>query len=112
MDKGLFRRLQEEIEIQEEGGGITTADVLMLPAPLREIINLVTRRRVMTRAELMAETGVSEEELVDRVAQLVEKGYLREMEVAGEFKYKVIFARKRGRRVPLNLWQSLGDRVE
>ena len=55
---------------------------------------------------------VQREAAADQMADLVEKGYLREMEVAGEFKYKVIFARKRGRRVPLDLWQSLGDRVE
>jgi predicted HTH transcriptional regulator len=112
MDKGLFRRLQEDLEIQEEGGGLTPADTLMLPDPLRKVVNLITRRRVMTVPELAEATGASSEEIAARLAELVEKGFVREMEVAGELKYKVIFARKRGRHVPLDLWASLGDKVE
>ena len=112
MDKGLFRRLQEDLEIQEQGGGLTPADTLMLPDPLRKVVNLVTRRRVMTVDDLVEATGASAEDMAGRLAELVEKGFVREMEVAGELQYKVIFARKRGRHVPLNLWSSLGEKTE
>ncbi len=108
---GLFDRLQKEIEIHEKGGGVTVADVLMLPPPLRKIMNLVMRLRVISPEELAEATGQGEEELAQNLASLVEKGYLLEIDVSGERKYKVIFSRKRGRHVPLNVWDTLGERL-
>ena len=42
----------------------------------------------------------------------MEKGFVREVQVSGGTRYRVRLAPKRGREVPLNIWQALGNKVE
>jgi hypothetical protein len=109
---GLFDRLQKEIEIHEKGGGVTVADVLTLPEPQRKVMSMIIRRRLMTFDELIEVTKEDAEDLTKALAELVEMGYLLEADVSGVLQYKVIFSRKRGRKVPFNVWDTLGGRVE
>lgn len=112
MSEGLFGRLQEEIELQRQDAGMTQADQLELPAPLRKIANLLARRRVMTLQELVQEIGDPEDDIRPRLVELVAKTYVREMRVKGELTYKIVWARKRGRQVSLDVWDALEEKVE
>jgi len=109
---GLFDRLQAEIETRQRVEGITPADLLDLSPALRRIINLVIRRGEMSLGEIVRELDVRPSEVGEMLDALVEKGYLRAFEVEGEQRYKTFLARKRGREVPLNIWEALGSKVE
>lgn len=108
---GLFDRIQKEIEIHEKGGGVSVIDVLELPPRLRKIMNLVMRRRLVSLEELVEATEQAPEQVRDCLSRLMDKGYLLEIERGEECQYRVIFSRKRGRKVPLNVWDTLGGRV-
>ena len=48
----------------------------------------------------------------DLLADLLDKGWIRELEIRGVTQYRVRLAPKRGRALPANLWQALSDKVE
>jgi len=109
---GLFDRLQSEIEARQRVEGITPADLLNISPELRRIINTIMRRREMSLAEIVFELDMRPSEARGLLDTLVEKGYLRTFEVEGEQHYKAFLARRRRRKVPLNIWEALGDKVE
>lgn len=102
----LFDRLQSEIEARQAEEGITPADLLNVSPELRRIINMIMRQREMSLVEIVFELDMRPSEARGLLDTLVEKGYLRGFEVKGEQHYKAFFARKSGRRVPLNIWQA------
>jgi hypothetical protein len=112
MTKGLFDRLQDELEAREKAAGLSLADVLMLPDPQRQLVNWMMDQEQMSLAAVMAHTGEPEEAVRRMLGTLVEKGFLREMEVAGESRYQIRFARKRGASLPLNIWQALDEKLK
>ena len=107
---GLFDRLQLEIETRQGMEGIIPADLLDLSSELRRIVNTITRRGAMSLAEIVLELERPSEarELLDT---LVDEGFLRAFEVKGEQRYKTFLAPRRGREVPLNIWDALSDKV-
>lgn len=109
---GLFDRLQSEIEARQRVEGITPADLLNISPELRRIINMIMRRREMSLAEIVFELDMRPSEARGLLDTLVDKGYLRTLEVEGEQHYKAFLARRRRRKVPLNIWEALGDKVE
>jgi len=46
------------------------------------------------------------------LADLLDKGFAREIEMRGVKQYRVRLAPKRGRELPANLWQALDDKVQ
>jgi DNA-binding IclR family transcriptional regulator len=109
---GLFDRLQAEIETRQQVEGITPADLLDLSPELRRIINTILRQGEMSLTEIVLQLDMRPSEVKDLLDTLVEKGYLRAFEVKGELHYKTFLAHKRGREVPLNIWEALGSKVE
>jgi predicted transcriptional regulator len=109
---GLFDRLQSEIETRQRMEGITPADLLNLSPELRRIINTITRQGEMSLAEIILELDMIPSEARGVLDTLAEKGFLKAFEVKGELRYKTFFARRRGREVPLNIWDVLSDKVE
>jgi DNA-binding MarR family transcriptional regulator len=108
----LFDRLQSEIEARQRVKGITPADLLDLSPELRRIINMIMRQKEMGLAEIMFELDMRPSEARGLLDTLVEKGYLKAIEVEGELRYKTFFAPRRGREMPLNVWDSLSDKVK
>jgi DNA-binding MarR family transcriptional regulator len=108
----LFDRLQSEIEARQRVKGITPADLLDLSPELRRIINMIMRQKEMGLAEIVFELDMRPSEARGLLDTLVEKGYLKAIEVEGELRYKTFFALRRGREMPLNVWDSLGDKVK
>ena len=109
---GLFDRLQSELETRQRMEGITTADLLDLSPELRRIINKVMRQREMSMAEIVFELDMKPSEARELLDTLVGKGYLRAFEMKGELHYKTFFAPKRARALPLNVWDTLSDKVK
>ncbi len=108
----LFDRLQSEIQTRQRMEGITPADLLDLSSELRRIVNAITRRREMSLAEIVFELDMKPSEAKGLLDTLVEKGYLKAFEVKGELRYKTFFAPRRGREMPLNVWDALSDKIE
>ncbi len=109
---GLFDRLQGELEAQEKAAGLSMADVLELPDPLRRLVNWMMREGEVTLSQVMAFISQSEEETRTMLAALVDKGFVRELPLKPEAHYRVRLARKKGKDIPLNLWQALGEKTE
>lgn len=109
---GLFDRLQNEIQRREEVVGISPADLLELSPELRRLVQTITRRGQMTLAELSAAVGMPADEVAPLLAGLEEKGFVTASETDGERRYKAQYARRRGREVPLNIWEALTERIE
>ncbi len=109
----MFDRLQRELKKRSKVEGITPADAMDLPEPLRTTMNKIMRNGSMTLSELAAELELKTAETRRLGEMLIEKGFLKstEREADGEVIYRTRFARarKRGRGVPLEVWEALDD---
>jgi len=112
MSKGLFGRLQDEVEAREKTPGITMSDVLDLPDALRDIINWMIRGKEVTFAQVVARLGNDERAARKMLDSLLEKGYIREIDMKGQIHYRVRLAPKQKRDVPSNLWNALNDKTD
>jgi len=109
---GLFDRLGQELAAREKAAGLTMMDVLTLPDDLRKLFNWMMRQEEIGPADAVTFTGSDEATVRQTLASLVEKGFVREIQVGGLTRYRVRLAPKRGREVPLNIWQALDDKTE
>ena len=109
---GLFNRLQDELEAREQSPGLRMSDILAIGEPQCGLLNWLIRRAQVGPAEVAA--FLQQEEAAARgiMADLRDKGYVREIEVRGVTTYRVRLAPKRGRRMPADLWHALDDKVE
>lgn len=112
MDKGLFDRLQGELEARERSPGLSMSDLLTLPEPLSSLLNWMIRQGPAAFADIVAFLGEDEAHARLVLADLLDKGFIREFEIHGVTQYRVRLAPKRGRALPANLWQALSDKVE
>ncbi len=112
MGGGLFDRLSEEMQAREERVGLTMSDVLALPAPERSLVSWIMRREQATLQDVVSQLGQDEGTARTTLGSLVEQGFLREIAIRGDVHYRARLAPKRGRDIPLNIWQALDDRVE
>ncbi len=108
----LFDRIQSEMESRQKANGLSMADVLTLPDAVRHTFNWMMREGDVGLADVASRLGQDEETAQSEMTLLVERGFVREFQVRGETRYRVRLAPKRGRDIPLNIWQALGDKVE
>ncbi len=109
---GLFDRLQSEIEGREKAAGLSIADMLVLPEPLQKLLSWMMRQREVTLSELAAHVKEEPEAARGFVAELVEKGFVRELQLPDEPRYRVRLAAKRTRDLPADLWGALDQKVD
>ena len=112
MDKGLFDRLLGELEAREKSPGLSMSDLLTLSEPLSGLLNWMVRQAPVALADVVAFLRGDEARTRLVLADLLDKGFVREIEIHGVTHYRVRLAPKRGRALPANLWQALSDRVE
>ncbi len=112
MGGGLFDRLDNELTAREKSPGLNMADLLTMPEPQSGLLKWMTRQRAAPYAEVVAFLGGDEEQARLVLADLVDKGLVREIEIHGVKQYSVRLAPKKGRKLPGNLWQALSDKVE
>ena len=112
MGKGVFGRLQSELDAREKAAGLSMADILALPDALRKLVNWMLRQEEVSFQQLVAHVGHDEATTHAMVADLVENGFVREMNVKGEQRYRVRLAPKKKRDLPANLWRALDTKIE
>lgn len=110
MAKGLFDRLQQEVEAREKSAGLSMADVLQLPDAERELVNWIVRTGEVSWSAVVARLE-QVETAQSLLATLIAKGFIREQVIEGESHYRIHFAHRRKRTLPANLWQALTDKL-
>jgi hypothetical protein len=110
--RGLFDRVEGELAAREKSPGLSMADLLTLPEPQSGLLKWMTRQRAVAYEDVVAFLGGDEAQARRVLAELLEKGWILELEIRGVTQYRVRLAPKRGRALPGNLWQALSDKVE
>jgi predicted transcriptional regulator len=103
--------LNAEVEKASGKKGIAMTELLDLRAPHRRIVLELTKTGRVSSAELSEKLGMDEESVEGIIETLVEKGYITETMEEGEKKYEVAIARKKPKKVPLNIWSALEKKV-
>src|SRR5689334_4968613 len=104
MGKGVFGRLQSELDAREKAAGLSMADILALPDTPRSLVSWMLRQGEVSLSQLAAHVRRDEATTQALVAELVEQGFVREMNLKGGHRYLVRLARKKHRNLPANLW--------
>ncbi len=112
MGKGLFGRLQNEMNAREKTPGVTVADILELPDVPRNLINWMMREIEVDLMEVANHLQTDESGAKKALAPLIDKGFVREIEMKGQVMYRVRLAPKRKSSMPSNLWKALDDKIE
>jgi hypothetical protein len=110
--RGIFDRVEGELAAREKSPGLSMADLLTMPEPQAGLLTWMTRQRTVPLADAVSFLGGDEEQAHLVLADLLDKGMIRELEIRGVRQYAVRLAPKKGRALPSNLWQALGDKVE
>jgi len=108
---GLFDRLQDEINSREQPGGLSPIDLLDLPPTLASVIQKIIRKNGMKLEEIATALDQSPEETQRVLDQLVDKSYIRRVEVKHELWYKAYFGRKADKTLHRSVWSALDGLV-
>lgn len=84
--------------------GASMADVLALPAQLRDLVTWMMQREICSLNEIATRLGISLEEARQTIEGLVERGLAQH---AGDDRYRSRPAGRTRRRVPSDLWKAL-----
>ncbi len=112
MGKGLFGRLQNEIEAREKSPGLSMADILDLQEPLAGLVNWMMRQQQVDLPAIMAFLGQDEKQAHIFMQQLLDKGFVREIEKGGNCYYRVRLAPKKVNKMSDGLWNAIDKKVE
>lgn len=108
----LFDKLQSEIEGREQQAGISPADLLTLSPELRKVIKTLMRSGTLNLEEIASRVDLPSDEVQGLMDALSERGYVTLVEADEEARYKVTLTHKRGRELPLNIWENLDSKLE
>ena len=103
--------LNAEVEKARGKKGIAMTDLLDLHTPLRRIVLELTKIGRASPAELSEKLGLEEESVEGMVESLIERGYINEVIEEGERKYEVSIAKKKPKKVPLDIWGALEKKL-
>ncbi len=112
MGKGLFGRVQSELDAREKTPGLTMADILDLPESLRGLVNWMIRQDQVELAQVAQYLGQDEAGARSMIATLLEKGFVREIQVTGCTFYRVRLAPKKKREMPSDVWRALDGKLD
>ncbi len=112
MGKGLFGRLQSEIDAREKSPGLSMTDILDLEEPLAGLVNWMMRQQQVDLPGVMAFLGQDEAQAKAFMQQLLEKGFVREIDKEGVCYYRVRLAPKKVGRLSDGLWNAIDKKVE
>ncbi len=87
--------------------GLAMADILTLPDDLRQIVNWMMRQREVSLDDLIAHTGQKPQQVQAILKTLLDKGFVRQIDRAGETCYSTRLAPKRGGQLSEEIWQAL-----
>jgi predicted transcriptional regulator len=109
---GLFDRLQDEIDARGRSEGLSPIDLLDLPAEVAAITKKIVRRNGMSLAEIAEEMQQTPEAVQVTLDELVERGFIRQIEVQDEIWYKANFARKPDKKLAQGVWSVLDNLLD
>ncbi|MFC2106587.1 FeoC-like transcriptional regulator [Candidatus Bipolaricaulota bacterium] len=112
MTKGLFERLQDNIEGREKQKAIGPLDLLELPEALRMFMQRIIRHGQTSARELAQEMEDSEETLESMLQSLAGKGYLAVIPATIPPRYKAVLGERRARELPSGIWDMLSKKIE
>jgi predicted transcriptional regulator len=112
MSTSVFGRLQTELDAREKAAGLSMADILALPDELRRLVNWILRQEEVSLQQIAAHVGRDEATTHALIAELVERGFVRDMNLKGEQRYRVRLAPKKQRDLPADLWRALNQKLE
>ena len=112
MSKGLFNRLQNELDARQKSPGISMADILTLPSQLSGLVNWMMRKGDVSLAEVIEFLHADPSAAKEILADLIDKGFAREIDIRGKMSYRIRLAPKKGRDIPANLWSALDGKAE
>ena len=111
MSAGLFGRLQDELNAREKAAGLSMADILDLPDPLRRLMNWLMRQEEAGLTEVAAFIQEDEAETLAMLDELTEKGFVRKLQISGKLYYRVRLASRRRSQLSLDIWQALDTKT-
>lgn len=94
-------------EENESSSGLSMADVLTLPDFEQKIVTWMVRKKEVTLPEIAAYMEQGEETVSTTLNTLKEQGFIKELDVDGERRYRPCLAPKQKSRASKNLWQTL-----
>lgn len=94
-------------EDNENPSGLSMVDVLALPDVEQRLVKWMMRQKDVSLAEIAAYMEQDEESLVVTLNALKEQGFVQELKVDEEIRYRPCLAAKQRSRDSKNLWQSL-----
>jgi hypothetical protein len=109
---GLFDRLQGEIDARERQEGLSPIDLLDMDPSLATITKKIVRRNGMRLEDIAEELGHSPEETQMMLNDLVNKGFMRRVEVNNEIWYKAFFGRKADKKLSTGVWSALDNLLD
>ncbi len=112
MAKGLFGRVQDEVEAREKTPGLSMADILSRPDELRGLVNWMMRQEQVELAQVANYLGQDPEQARAMLTSLKEKGFVREIDLRGKLCYRVRLALKHKPELSSNLWHSLNEKIQ
>ncbi|HJW30924.1 MAG TPA: hypothetical protein VJ508_16945 [Saprospiraceae bacterium] len=111
MTKGLFGRIQDEFRAREKTPGLDMTDILDLPDNFREVINWMLRQTSVDVPQMTAHLANNEQNARAMISTLLDKGYIREIDINGSVQYRVRLKPKRKHNMPSNLWKALENKT-
>ncbi len=103
-----FGSLGTDRQEDKNAGGLSMAEVLMLPDAQRQIVQWMMRQGDCTVQEVAANTGMDDGDAFITLYELSQQGFVQEMEVDGETRYRIRLASKEGsKRISQTIQQAL-----
>lgn len=110
MSKGLFDRLQDELDAREQSLGLKMSDLLTLPEPINGLLNWMFREDQVSIADVMTSMEMDEPAALALLDQAKSQGFVREIELPKGRFYRVRLAPRRESSLSAGLWQLLEER--
>ena len=109
---GLFNRLQDEIDSREQQKGLSPTDLLDMPSELAAVVQKIIRQNGIRLVDLAESLELSQQQTQSLLTDLIQKGYVRQIEVQDEVWYKAYFKRKEGKSGVHSVWSALDKLLE
>ncbi len=82
-------------------------DILALPEVEQELVRWMVRQKEVSLAEAVTYMNQDEEAVSNMLNSLCEQGFVQQLNVEGELRYRTYLAPKQRSRTSHNLWQEL-----
>ncbi len=112
MAKGIFNRVQVELDSRDKSPGLNMMDMLEMPDALRDLLQWMMKQDHVPASDIAARLGKDPAGVRTMLEPLIEKGQVVEFEIKSKLAYRVRLAAKRKRDVPSDIWQALNDKIE